>query len=64
MNSRVKAERAGIPLAAPPRRFPWKTIEVVVRDPDGFVVVFIAPDTSAEVQAVQARTNADLDRPA
>ncbi|MGI8913962.1 MAG: VOC family protein [Chloroflexota bacterium] len=56
------AEQAGIPLAVPPRRFPWKTIEVVVRDPDGFVVVFIAPDTPEESQAVQGRTSADLDR--
>lgn len=56
------AEQAGIPLAVPPRRFPWKTIEVVVRDPDGFVVVFIAPETPAEVLAVQAHTGADLDR--
>ena len=56
------AERAHIPLAVPPRRFPWKTIEVVVRDPDGFVVVFIAPETPEESRAVQARTSADLDR--
>jgi catechol 2,3-dioxygenase-like lactoylglutathione lyase family enzyme len=57
------AEQAGIPLAVPPRRFPWKTIEVVVRDPDGFVVVFIAPDTPEESRAMQARTSHDLDRP-
>lgn len=57
------ADRAHIPLAVPPRRFPWKTIEVVVRDPDGFVAVFIAPDTPEEFRAVQARTAADLDRP-
>lgn len=56
------AKRAHIPLAVPPRRFPWKTIEVVVRDPDGFVVVFIAPHTEDELQKVQARTTAHLDR--
>ena len=58
----MAAERAGISIAVPPRRFPWKTIELVVRDPDGFVVVFIAPDTEDEFRDVQARTTADLDR--
>jgi len=56
------AERAHILLAVPPHRFPWKTIEVVIRDPDGFVVVFIAPDTEDEFRQVQARTTTDLDR--
>lgn len=58
----MAAERAHISLAVPPRRFPWKTIEVVFRDPDGFVVVFLTPDTATEFRAVQARTAVDLDR--
>lgn len=52
------AERKRIPLAVPPRRFPWQTIEVVVRDPDGLIVVFIAPDSEAEFQAVQEHMTA------
>ena len=28
-------------IASPPRIFPWGTKEVVVKDPDGFILVFI-----------------------
>jgi len=28
-------------IAVPPRKFPWGTKELVVKDPDGFVLVFI-----------------------
>lgn len=36
----------------PVRRYYWGTIEVAVRDPDGFVLVFVAQDTDKERSAV------------
>lgn len=36
----------------PVRKYYWGTIEVVVRDPDGFVIVFIAPATDEEFEQV------------
>lgn len=33
-------EKEGIEIAAPVRVYPWGTKEVVLRDPDGFVLVF------------------------
>lgn len=36
----------------PVRRYYWGTIEAVVRDPDGFVIVFVAQDTDKERSAV------------
>ena len=41
-----------IQLAAPVRRYYWGTIEAVLRDPDGFVVVCISPDSEEEMSAV------------
>jgi catechol 2,3-dioxygenase-like lactoylglutathione lyase family enzyme len=37
----------------PVRRYYWGTIEVAVRDPDGFVVVFVARDSAEELAAVK-----------
>lgn len=34
-------ETNNIPIAVPIREFPWGTREVVIKDPDGFVLVFI-----------------------
>jgi catechol 2,3-dioxygenase-like lactoylglutathione lyase family enzyme len=36
----------------PVRRYYWGTIEAAVRDPDGFVLVFVAQDTDEERAAV------------
>lgn len=32
--------------------YPWGTVELTLRDPDGFVIVVIAPATEAEVSAL------------
>ncbi len=40
-----RAKKASIPLAKEPVNYPWRTTELVIRDPDGFIVVFIAPTT-------------------
>lgn len=34
-------KRNKIEIAVPPRKFPWGTKEVVIKDSDGFVLVFI-----------------------
>ena len=33
--------RHNIPLLVEPKEFPWGTKEVVIKDPDGFILVFI-----------------------
>ncbi len=40
-----RAERAKIAITRQPVNFEWGTTELVMRDPDGFVVVFIAQTT-------------------
>jgi catechol 2,3-dioxygenase-like lactoylglutathione lyase family enzyme len=44
-NKIVKEDYSGVvfELAVPPRHYYWGTIEVVIKDPDGTVLVFIAP---------------------
>jgi uncharacterized glyoxalase superfamily protein PhnB len=36
-----RTQENGIGIAVPVREFPWGTREVVIKDPDGFVLVFI-----------------------
>ncbi len=43
-----------IPLAVGPRHYYWGTLEVVVKDPDGVVLVFIAPYSEEEARKVHA----------
>lgn len=43
-----------IPLAVGPRHYYWGTLEVVVKDPDGVVVVFVAPYSKKEAKEVKA----------
>ena len=38
-----RCSRAKIPIAVRPRHYYWGTLELVVKDPDGVVLVFIAP---------------------
>lgn len=33
-------EENNIEITVPPKKFPWGTIEMVIKDPDGFVLVF------------------------
>ncbi|MDQ1290184.1 MAG: hypothetical protein QG622_3750 [Actinomycetota bacterium] len=42
----------GVEPIAPVRRYYWGSIELVLRDPDGFVVVVISPDSPGELDAV------------
>ena len=48
------AKNAGIELAVGPRHYYWGTIEVVIKDPDGFVLVFIGPYSKEEAKRVNA----------
>lgn len=43
-----------IPVAVGPRHYYWNTIEVVLIDPDGVRLVFIAPYTPEEAKLVKA----------
>ncbi|MBU1326515.1 VOC family protein [Patescibacteria group bacterium] len=49
-----KCTSAGIPLVVGPRHYYWGTLEVVVRDPDGFILVFIAPYSEKEANNIRA----------
>jgi catechol 2,3-dioxygenase-like lactoylglutathione lyase family enzyme len=42
-----RAEKAKIAIAKAPVNFEWGTTELVIQDPDGFVVVFITQTTEA-----------------
>lgn len=49
-----KCTQNNIPLAVEPRHYYWGTIEVVVKDPDGVVLVFVAPYSEQEANKVKA----------
>lgn len=49
-----RAKKSGIPLAVGPRHYYWGTIEIIIRDPDGTVLVFICPYTKEEAEKVKA----------
>lgn len=49
-----QCKKTNIPLAVGPRHYYWGTLEVVVKDPDGFVIVFIAPYTKEEAKEINA----------
>ncbi|MEK7595679.1 MAG: VOC family protein [Patescibacteria group bacterium] len=46
--------RKHIQIAVPPRHFYWGTLELVIKDPDGTVLVFIAPYSAEEAAKVNA----------
>jgi len=48
------AKDAGIKLAVGPRHYYWGTIEVVIKDPDGLILVFIGPYSEKEAEKVGA----------
>lgn len=48
---------------SPVRHYYWNTLELVVRDPDGWVIVFIAPYSSEEMKAVQETTEVEVVTP-
>lgn len=43
-----------IPLAVGPRHYYWGTLEVVIKDPDGIVLVFISPYSKSEAKRIHA----------
>ena len=43
----------GVVPSYPVRRYAWGTIELVLRDPDGFLVVVIAPASDDELTAIR-----------
>lgn len=47
-------KREGIIIAVKPRHYYWGTLELVVKDPDGVVLVFIAPYSKEEAEKIGA----------
>ena len=45
--------RYHIPIAVYPRHYYWGTLEMVVKDPDGLVLVFITPYSEAEARKIK-----------
>lgn len=43
-----------IAIAVAPRHYYWGTLEVVIKDPDGVVFVFICPYTATEAKKIHA----------
>jgi catechol 2,3-dioxygenase-like lactoylglutathione lyase family enzyme len=56
-------EARGVDIYVKPRQFPWGQIGVIVKDPDGFIVAFLADVSDEEQEKVQARTDLPLIRP-
>jgi catechol 2,3-dioxygenase-like lactoylglutathione lyase family enzyme len=56
-------EAAGALRTYPVRNYYWGSVEVVLRDPDGFVLVFIAPATDEELAAVREITEVEVIKP-
>ncbi len=51
-----RCEAAGISPSVGPRHYYWGTIEIVLKDPDGTVLVFICPYSEEEAKKVEADT--------
>lgn len=47
----------------PVRHYYWNSIEVALRDPDGFVLVFIAPFSEEEMKSVSALVDVEVVKP-
>lgn len=47
-------KREGIELAAGPRHYYWGTLELVIKDPDDVVLVFITPYSKEEAEKIGA----------
>lgn len=47
-------KKAKISLAVEPRHYYWGTVELVIKDPDGVVLVFIAPYSRDEAEKIHA----------
>lgn len=49
-----RCEKHGIKIEVPVRHYYWGTLELVVKDPDGVVLVFIAPYSQEEAMRLKA----------
>lgn len=49
-----KAKKANIPIAVSPRHYYWGTLEIVIKDPDGVVLVFISPYSKKNAKRINA----------
>ncbi len=52
-----------IKVTYPVRHYYWGTIEVALRDPDGFVLVFIAPYSEEELNTLDTLTTVETVQP-
>lgn len=50
-------------ITFPVRHYYWGTIEAAFRDPDGFVLVFIAPHSEEEFKLVSQFTKIEVIKP-
>lgn len=50
----MNANKAGIPIAVGPRHYYRGTLEVVIKDPDGVVLVFISPYSKESAKKLKA----------
>ena len=49
-----KCEKNKINIVVPPRHYYWGTLELVIKDPDGVVLVFIAPYNKLSADKIKA----------
>jgi len=47
-------KKSGIPLAVGPRHYYWGKLEVVLKDPDGLILVFTVPYSEEEAEKINA----------
>jgi len=50
----ARCSKNHIPIVVTPRHYYWETLEMVIKDPDGTVIVFISPYSQTQAQLVQA----------
>jgi hypothetical protein len=55
-------EQNSISIAVEPRKFPWGQFGVVLKDPDGFVLVFLSEVSEDEEESLKIRAKLPLDR--
>lgn len=48
------AKKAHIPIKVSPRHYYWGTLELVIKDPDGLVLVFVAPYSKSAASKLNA----------
>jgi catechol 2,3-dioxygenase-like lactoylglutathione lyase family enzyme len=54
----------GLRPSFPVRHYYWGTVEAAVKDPDGFVLILIAPHSDAEVSALREVVDVEVVTPA